>query len=35
MPPRHRKEIADEVNPSKLDDSRKQIAKKDSLHRAC
>jgi hypothetical protein len=31
MPPRHRKEIADEVNPPKLDDSRKQIAGKDSL----
>jgi hypothetical protein len=31
MPPRHRKEIADEVNPPELDDSRKQIAEKDSL----
>jgi hypothetical protein len=31
MPPRHRKEIADEVNPLELDDSRKQIAEKDSL----
>ncbi len=30
MPPRHRKEIADEVNSSELDDSRKQIAEKDS-----
>jgi hypothetical protein len=29
MPPRHRKEMADEVNPPKLDDSRKQIAEKD------
>ena len=33
MPPRHRKEIADEVNPPELDDSRKQIAEKDWLHR--
>jgi hypothetical protein len=34
MPPRHHKEIADEVNPPEPDDSRKQIAEKDSLHRA-
>jgi hypothetical protein len=34
MPPRHRKEIADEVIPPKLDDSRKQNAEKDSLHLA-
>ena len=33
MPPRHRKEIADEVNPPKPDDSRKQTTKKDLLHR--
>ncbi len=30
MPPRHRKGIADEVNPPEPDDSRKQIAGKDS-----
>ena len=34
MPPRHRKEIADAVNPPEPDDSRKQIAEKDLLHRA-
>jgi hypothetical protein len=31
---RHRKGIADAVNPSEPDDSRKQIAEKDLLHRA-
>jgi hypothetical protein len=34
MPPRHRKEIADAVNPPEPDDFRKRIAEKDSLHRA-
>jgi hypothetical protein len=34
MPLRHRKGIADAVNPPQPDDSRKQIAEKDLLHRA-
>jgi hypothetical protein len=34
MPPRHRKGIADAENPPEPDDSRKQIAEKDLLHRA-
>jgi hypothetical protein len=34
MPPRHRKGIADAVNPPEPDDSRKQIAEKDLLDRA-
>jgi hypothetical protein len=34
MPLRHRKGIADAVNPPEPDDSRKQIAEKDLLHRA-
>jgi hypothetical protein len=34
MPPRHRKGIADAVNPPEPDDSSKQIAEKDLLHRA-
>jgi hypothetical protein len=34
MPPRHRKGIADAANPPESDDSRKQIAEKDLLHRA-
>jgi hypothetical protein len=33
MPPRHRKGKADAVNPPEPDDSRKQIAEKDLLHR--
>jgi hypothetical protein len=35
MPPRNRKEIADAVNPPESDDSRKQVAEKDLLHRVC
>ena len=35
MPPRHRKGIADAVNPPEPDDSRKEIAEKALLHRAC
>ena len=31
MPPRHRKEIADEVNQPEIDESRKKIAEKDPL----
>jgi hypothetical protein len=34
MPLRHRKGIADAMNPPQPDDSRKQIAEKDLLHRA-
>jgi hypothetical protein len=34
MPLRHGKGIADAVSPPEPDDSRKQIAEKDLLHRA-
>jgi len=35
MPPRHRKGIADAMNPPEPDDPSKQVAEKGLLDRAC